>query len=98
MTKKSPVAVILLTCVTFGIYGIIWLSKTAGEMREKGAEIPSFIMMFLPIANLIWMYKYCQGIEKVTGGDTSAGMALIMWFLLGVIAMAIFQSKFNEVA
>ncbi len=98
MTKRSPAAVFFLPIITFGIYSLVWYVKTKDEMVAKGADIPSFFLMFLPIANFIWLWKYCQGVEHVTGGKMSAGSAFGMMLALGVIGMAMIQGKFNEVA
>ena len=96
MTNRSPTSVFFLTMVTFGIYGIVWYSSTRDEMVAKGADIPGIIMAFIPILNIIWMWNYAQGVERVTNGSTSAGSAFIMRFF-GPIGMAITQGDFNKV-
>ena len=43
-TQKSPVTVILLSIVTCGIYGIIWLfnaGQKVDNIRQKNGEAPS---------------------------------------------------------
>jgi len=52
--------------VTLGIYGLVWYVKTKEEMNAKGAEIPSAWLLIVPIANIIWMWKYSVGVEKLT--------------------------------
>jgi hypothetical protein len=98
MEKRSPIAVFLLPLVTFGIYGLVWFYKTKEEMVSKGAEIPTFILVFIPIISLFWLWKYCLGVEKVTGGETSAAVAFLLLFFLGTIGMALLQSNFNKVS
>jgi len=66
MENRSPLAVFLLTMVTLGIYGLVWYVKTKEEMNAKGAEIPSAWLLIVPIANIIWMWKYSVGVEKLT--------------------------------
>jgi hypothetical protein len=97
MTKRSPVAVLLLPIITCGISYIVWLVKTKNEMVEKGAEIPTAWLLIVPIANFIWLWKYAQGVEKVTSSALSGGAAFILMFLLGSIGGAVIQSKFNAV-
>jgi len=97
MTKRSPAAVLLLPMITFCIYYLYWLFTTAGEMRQKGAEIPHGILMFIPIANIIYLWKWCQGVEKVTNGGMSGATAFLLMFLLGTIGGAIVQSSLNKV-
>ena len=97
MKNRSPIAVVLLTIVTFGIYGLYWEVSTKQEMVNKGADIPTAWLLIVPVANLWWAYKYCLGVEKVTQQKMSAVMALVLMLVLGVIGMAIIQDTFNKV-
>lgn len=97
MKNRSPLAVVLLTLVTFGIYGIYWEVSTKMEMVKKGADIPTAWLIIIPVANLWWAYKYCMGVEKVTEGKMSGVMALVLMLVLSVIGMAIIQDAFNKV-
>jgi len=96
MQKRSVVMVVILTLITFGIYGLVWYVKTKGEMVQQGADIPSAILIIIPIANIYWMWKWAGGVEHVTRGKTSQVIAFILVFVLGIIGMAIIQSSFNE--
>jgi hypothetical protein len=96
MNKRSVVAVILLTLVTFGIYGIVWFVKTKGEMVRQGADIPTAWLLIVPIANLYWQWKWSGGVEHVTRGKQSQAVTFILIFLLGIIGMAIVQSSLNK--
>lgn len=98
MRNRSPIAVVLLTLVTFGIYGIYWEVSTKIVMTKLGAEIPTSWLIIIPIANLWWAYKYCMGVEKVTNGKMSGVMALVLMLVLGVIGMAIIQDSFNKIS
>jgi hypothetical protein len=49
MKKRDPLVVILLTLVTFGIYGLYWLYSTREEMVKKSAKIPPFWILLLPL-------------------------------------------------
>jgi len=95
MTKRSVVAVILLTFVTFGIYSIVWFVKTKNEMVKAGADIPTAWLMIVPIASIYWMWKWAGGVEHVTRGKQSQGVAFIMILLLSIIGMAVVQSSLN---
>ena len=96
MTKRSVVAVILLSMVTFGIYGLIWHVKTKNEMVLAGADIPTAWLIIVPIANLYWYWKWSGGVEHVTRGKLSQVITFILMILLGVIGMAIVQAEFNK--
>lgn len=96
MTKRSVVAVILLTLFTFGIYNLIWFVKTKNEMNSVGADIPTGWLIIVPIANIWWMWKWAGGVELVTRGRQSQAIAFILVFLLSVIGMAIVQVELNN--
>ncbi len=98
MEQRSPAVVFILFCITFGIYPIIWFVKTKDEMNTQGAEIPTAWMMIIPILNLLWIWKYCQGVEKVTRQGMGAAMAFLMLAFLGPIGAFLIQGNFNKVA
>jgi Domain of unknown function (DUF4234) len=97
MQKRNPIAVVLLTLVTFGIYGIYWEVVTKGEMVKKGADIPTAWLIIVPIANLWWAYKYCMGVEKVTNGKMSGVLALVLMLVLSYVGIGIIQDAFNKI-
>ncbi len=98
MLNRSPVMVFIYTVITCGIYAIVWQVKTKDEMVSLGATIPTAWLLIVPFANLYWLWLYCVGVEKVTGGKTSSAVALLLLFLLGPIGMAVIQNSFNDIA
>src|SRR5438128_209166 len=98
MSKRSVVAVIVLSFITCGIYGLYWYVATKDEMVARGAQIPTAWLVIFPIANIYWLWKWSQGVEHVSRGKMSAGVAFLMMMLLGVIGVAIIQSTFNKLA
>lgn len=96
MTQRSPLMVFLLPIVTLGIYSLYWLIKSKDEMNEQGAQIPTAWLLLVPIANLWWTWKFCEGVGHVTNNDTSPGLALVLMLLLGNIGMAVIQSGLNK--
>jgi hypothetical protein len=97
MTKRSVVAVILLTIVTLGIYYIVWAVKTKGEMVKCGADIPTAWLLIVPIASIYWVWKFAGGVEHVTRGKMSQVIAFILLFVLGIIGVGIIQAELNKV-
>ncbi|MFW5739396.1 MAG: DUF4234 domain-containing protein [Myxococcota bacterium] len=97
MIHESPVKIILLTMVTCGLYAIYYFYKSAEELNARGAEIPAFWWMFIPLLGLLWSWKWAQGVEKVTGGQQSAVMTLVFLMFLGPIGQYLVQSKLNQV-
>jgi len=98
MKKRSPVAVLLLPFVTFGIYSIYWSVATKIEMNKLGAKIPTAWLIIIPIVNIWWMWKHSEGVEIVTKEKMSAVLAFILQFLLGFIGQAIIQDSLNKVS
>jgi hypothetical protein len=96
MTHRSIVKLLLLSLVTFGIYGFVWLVSTKGEMKAAGADIPTAWLLIVPFANIYWMWKYCGGVDLVTNGKTSQVIGFILLAVLGVIGVAILQDVFNK--
>jgi hypothetical protein len=96
MTKRSVVAVILLSIVTLGIYALVWMVKTKGEMVKCGADIPTAWLLIVPIASIYWSWKFAGGVEHVTRGKMSQVIAFILMFVLGLIGMAIIQAELNK--
>ena len=99
MTKRSPAAVLILACLTLGIYGLIWYVKTKGEMVKAGADIPTAWLLIVPIANLYWLWKWSGGVEHVTRGQSSQGLTFVMVLLVNqffFIGSAIVQSSLNK--
>jgi len=97
MTNRHPLLVIILTLITCGIYAIYWIVVTKIEMNQRGADIPTAWLMIIPIVNIYWLWRWSEGVEKVTGGRLTAVPALLLIWLTGVIGMAIIQSYFNKV-
>jgi len=98
MKKRGVVSVLILFCITFGIYPLIYFYKTKEEMNTLGAGIPSYILIFIPFVNIYWMWKWCCGVEKVTNNTISGALAFVLLLCLSIIGVAIVQSKLNAVA
>ena len=107
MTKRSPGTVLILSLLTLGIYGLVWVIKTKNEMLSVGSPpIPSgwsLLLVLIPLVGLIWVlywyWKWCAGVEHVTGGKMSQVMAFICIVLLNQIFFLgnmVIQSELNK--
>lgn len=96
MKQRSIGSVIILSIVTLGIYSIVLLVKTKGEMNQLGAQIPTALLLIVPLANLWWMWKYSEGVEKVTNNSMQGIVAFLLLWFLGFIGQAIIQDSFNK--
>jgi hypothetical protein len=96
MKQRNVAAVLFLSIITFGIYTIVWFVKTKNEMNKLGAQIPTAWLIIIPFVSLWWMWKYSEGVEKVTGGKMSTVMSFVLLFLLSIVGMMILQYEFNK--
>lgn len=99
MTQKSPVTVWLLTLVTFGIYGLLWLRACKHEMNAKyNAGIPTTFLAIIPGVNLYYLWKWTGGAEKANGGKYNQLVGMLLFFIPALFAIFLHQSAFNEAA
>jgi len=95
MTKRNPIVAWLLAMITCGIFGIIWYFKSTDEMKARGADIPHPILILVPIVNFWFLWKFSEGVQKVSNGATSAGLVFILSLVgFGIIVA---QGAFNNV-
>ena len=97
MTKRSAVTVFLLSCVTCGLYSLIWMLSTKDEMNTRGAQSPPGWHLLIPILNILWIWKWAQGVQHVTGGKVSAGLVMGVSLFFGPAVPFIVVNAFNEV-
>ncbi len=98
MKTRSVAAVVILSIVTFGIYCIVWFVKTKNEMNKVGANIPTAWWLLVPIGNIWWQWKYCEGVEQVTRGKLGTAVGFLLLLLLSIIGIAVVQVSLNDVA
>lgn len=96
MKPRSIAAPLLLPFVTLGIYSLVWSVKTKTEMNQAGTSIPTAWLLIVPIANIVWLWKYSVGVELFTRRGLGRHAAFWLMFLLGLIGHAVVQSKFNK--
>jgi len=87
----------LLGFLTFGIYFIYWFYVTSKELQELGADIPSFILFLLPVANLYWVYRYIEEWARITGKDNPILYFLVFLFFNIAIPFLV-QKELNNIA
>jgi len=98
ISKRNIAMIYILTIVTFGIYGIIWLYYVHKDIQALGGELPSFILALIPIASIYYLYRLALEFAKVVG-EEDKGLTYFLIFMLVSIAMPfIVQSKLNKLA
>ncbi len=98
MQKRNPIAVALLSLITFGIYALYWTVKTKGEMNAKGANIPTAWIIIVPLAQIWWYWKYCEGVSQVTKKKVDPAIPFILIMLISPVGYAVIQDYFNKYA
>lgn len=96
--KRNIVLVYVFSIITLGIYAIYWMVSTKNEMNELGAEIPTAWLLIIPIANLYWVYKYCEGFATKVKKDNHPILWFLLFIIIGIIMPAIVQSELNKLA
>ena len=87
-----------MTILTLEIYVIYWFYKTKEEINSLGADIPTFWLVIIPIANLYWMYKYCEGFSKYVRKDDDGPLWFVLSLVAGIVVILIVQSELNKLA
>ncbi|MFP3256323.1 MAG: DUF4234 domain-containing protein [Candidatus Nanopusillus acidilobi] len=95
--ERNILLIYILGFVTFGIYIFYWLYETKKELEELGADIPSFILYFIPIVNIYWLYKYTKGWTYVTKKDDVV-LYFLLFYFLGIVMPYLVQKSLNQIA
>ena len=96
MKNRSPIVVVLLSLITFGIYALVWHVQTKNEMnRAYDAGIPTAWLLLVPfVGPLYWTWKWCAGAERATG--MSGAVVFLLMILVPIVGIPVMVSKFNE--
>lgn len=97
MKRRSPGGVFWLSLFTGGLYSIYWAAETKGNVNRLGAKIPTAFLLWVPLANIWWMWKYSEGVDKVTKGSINKVFVFIM-LIFSLIGLPVLQSKYNDYA
>ncbi|HOO78414.1 MAG TPA: DUF4234 domain-containing protein [bacterium] len=95
---RNIVLIYILGFVTFGIYFIYWVVSTKGDINSLGAKIPTAWLLIIPIANIYWAYKYCEGFSEQVKKDDNTILWFFLYLFVGIIMPAIVQSELNKIA
>jgi hypothetical protein len=104
MTKRNVAAVILLSIITCGIYGICWDYMTTCELNQCEDEEPltNYIIAILlslltcGIYGIYWSYKFYKKVDSVTNSDYCIISFLLSLFVCPFIGMALTQHAINK--
>jgi len=104
MRRQSPLPhesigrVIVLSLITLGIYSLYWAWRLGDHLRRsgEGSDIPHFVWMLVPFANLWWYWRWSLALEDATDGRIQHVPAFVLVAIFGVIGVAVTQHLINE--
>lgn len=97
--QRSPIAVLLLSIITFGIYEWYWRVKTKGEINATNSDNPHILTAWIwviPFGTIWWQWRYSEGAAKAINDKYSNAVVFLLTWLLGPIGDAILQDAFNK--
>ena len=105
---RSPIMVIVLSCVTLGIYGIYWLYKSWDEIiRYRGLDKSAVVWgIVLPLCTfgIGSIVSYIMLILEIEKAQVAAGvnppissvLAIVLLFVFGIITIYLIQDGLNK--
>ena len=107
INKRSIGMCILLSIITYGIYGIYWmylLVKNTRSIQKNTDKCTGemLCLIFVPFYSLYWWYtrgeKVRQGFSEHDYNATGGGVVYLVLAIFGlsIVSMAIMQSDFNS--
>jgi len=101
--KRNMIVQILLMIITFGIYAIYWFYKISEEMKYAGKDPQASpglwtVLLFIPLANIWSMYKFCELYEKVSSDNFNKWVLFILWLVFSPAVWFIVQTEMNRKA
>ena len=98
MKKRSSLAVLVWSVITFGIYSLAWFVETKREMNTRGEKLPTAWWLIIPVLSFVWQWRYSQALWRHTArahNRMSPVTAFLLMLFLPVIAAPIFQDIIN---
>lgn len=93
---RNPVAVIIFSVITFGIYALYWVVKTKKEINGLGARIPTAWLVIIPIVNIYFFYKYAEGFSLFVKKDNNPILWFLFYLVIAPVAMLFVQMELNK--
>jgi hypothetical protein len=98
LEERDVALYIILTIITFGLFGIYWLVVTKRDIKSRGGDVPTCWLLIIPIANIYLFYKYSRAAEKVLKKDGDWIVYFIFCFIFNsVITLALVQDGLNHI-
>lgn len=108
LKKRSVPAIVILTIVTCGIYGLYWSWCAIKELHEAGkssnmAPLAQFLLFFVYVGGIIFginANENLNAIRRAKGVPEKDNKVLyiVLYIFLPIVAMALIQKEMNELA
>jgi len=100
--NRNPIFVVVLSVVTFFLYGLYWFYQTRNEVNEviggRTSALLWTIGLFIPFVNLYVLWKYCEDLVAATKSSQSAVVYFILWVVFFPAAQYLMQQDLNKIA
>ena len=104
--EKNLVLCIVLSLVTFGIYGIVWFIQMNSDIKAitkdewfNGGKNFLLTLVTCGIWGMYWAYKAGKADAQISGGNDNAVLYLILTlFGLGIVVYCLVQNDINKYA
>lgn len=94
--KRNILTAYLLSFFTFGIYQVYWIVQQKKDINSQGGEIPTAWLIIVPLANVYWGYKFCEGYSQVIRKDNNTVMWFLVYLVIGLVIPGIVQDSLNK--
>lgn len=102
MQKRDIGKMIILTLVTFGIYGVYWQCSFQNQLNKKTGQgftgFGHFFMLFITfgIYELYWQYAAGKRIESLGAEDKSILYLMLAFIGVGFVNIFLMQDDINK--
>ena len=107
VAPRSIALCIVLTIITFGIYGLVWMCRLNNDVNELaqdpiapgGGTVVFLAIVTLGIYGLFWLYKMGQKCDEIREINASSGILYLILgiFGLSIVSYALIQDSINKV-
>ena len=107
VAPRSIALCIILTIITLGIYGLVWMSRLNNDVNELaqdpiapgGGMVVFLTIITFGIYGLFWLYKMGQKCDEIREVNASSGILYLILgiFGLGIVSYALMQDSINKV-
>lgn len=105
--KRSIAKAIILSIVTFGIYGIYWFIKMTNEVADitgdhnnaSGGMALFLTIITCGIYEIFWAYKMGEKLDRHEGVDSSRAILYLILVVigLGIVTYCLIQDSINRI-